>query len=95
MTTSGRADRSLLPGRTFILAACLLAAGVTAAGEVRQEVRADWDYQFRVIPRSFKHAKGPPELRDDPWVERYGPAVLDEQSKLWKTDRDVVDVVCR
>jgi len=81
-----------------------MASALQAAGEARQEVRDDWDYQYRTMgtpysrrdPKDWnKQIRGIALLENDGLAPTEEPWLLDRQVAFWKTDRDQCDVVYR
>ena len=71
--------------------------------EIREEVRADWAFQFRTMGYGRLEGKAPPRprlLRNDETTEDWRrridhPPLLDANARFLETDRDQVDVVLR
>jgi hypothetical protein len=85
-----------------ILLPTCLAAG--AAGDVRQAVRDDWEFQFRTMgtpytrrdPKNWhRFLHGFNLLENDRHAPTEEPYLLDRHAAFWKTDRDQADVVAR
>jgi len=110
-----RSDGRRVPGDTTMrqatrritcLHVALLAISVFVGpgrAEIREEVRADWAFQFRTMGYGRLEGKAPPRprlLRNDETTEDWRrridhPPLLDANARFLETDRDQVDVVLR
>ena len=87
-----------------VLAVAALLAAARASAEVREDVRDDWEFQYRTMgtPYSERDPKdwngrvtGVRLLVNDPNAPTEEPYLLDRHAAFWPTDRDQADVVLR